>query len=387
MYDTVVASTQIDLHDESMFTQQSVTDGVVRMWRNPMKGTYEPRLTYWRDVSGGHGRLRVEFSIPKMLGIELTNPTQDEVLVALHRVNKFLERLAPYLLSITDWQAQRIDYAWNFEPTEGVAAYVALLQGLWLGRMSRHPHPEAEGVVWKSRQNNHRWVKFYNKSREAGSDGTPVLRFEVSNYRRSLDYMCQHWLGCGRSVGELLRPGRALYVMARIWSRLGLFAATYSASGGVLVKLKELFGNGAAGAFYALMCITTYGADTHKVYHLMSDNSYYMWKRKLSEHDLFVLSSATLPPLSLPVRETISELLSLPQDLSNLPHSLPVPSSKNLPKNWEMWAKLLQVSKTSPEIGRFSDELTLSWERIYAEIRQSRAMSEGVGLARTKASA
>lgn len=366
MYDTIVASIEVDDLDESVFPQRSQTDDVVRMWRNPVVGRYEPRVTYWRSVHGGDGRLRVEFSIPKMAGIDpLSNPSALDTEHALRAVDQFMRWTIPMLPRISEWQAQRVDYAWNFEPSGDVAAYISMLQGLWLGRMSRHPHPDSEGVVWKSKQPNHRWVKFYNKAREAGSNGTPVLRFEVSNYRRSLAYMCDKWFECGRTVGDLLRPGRALYVMARMWSQLGLFATSYHADGLVLLKVKALFGNAAPSAFYALMCISTYGADAHKLHHLMSDNSYYAWKRKLGEHDLLINSDVYLPPLTLPACDVLKALeTSVQQDLGHHAVVAPVPSSKNLPKNWENWAKILQIGTTAPEIGRFTQLLELSWEQI-----------------------
>jgi len=366
VYDTIVASIEVDDLDESVFPQRSQTDDVVRMWRNPVVGRYEPRVTYWRSVHGGDGRLRVEFSIPKMAGIDpLSNPSALDTEHALRAVDQFMRWTIPMLPRISEWQAQRVDYAWNFEPSGDVAAYISMLQGLWLGRMSRHPHPDSEGVVWKSKQPNHRWVKFYNKAREAGSNGTPVLRFEVSNYRRSLAYMCDKWFECGRTVGDLLRPGRALYVMARMWSQLGLFATSYHADGLVLLKVKALFGNAAPSAFYALMCISTYGADAHKLHHLMSDNSYYAWKRKLGEHDLLINSDVYLPPLTLPACDVLKALeTSVQQDLGHHAVVAPVPSSKNLPKNWENWAKILQIGTTAPEIGRFTQLLELSWEQI-----------------------
>lgn len=370
MYDTVVASIEVDLKDESMFTHRSVVDEVVRMWRNPSESVYEPRLTYWRARSGGHGKLRIEFSIPKMAGVDpLCNPTADDLYRARVRVDVLLiSWFEQDLPSINDWQAQRVDYAWNFEPSVDTAQYITLLQGMWLGRMSRHPHPDAEGVVWKSKQPNHRWVKFYNKAREAGSTGTPVLRFEVSNYRRSLDYMCSHWLGCSRSVGDLLQPGRALYVMARIWSRLGLFSSSYHADNGLILKLHQLFGGRAAKAFYALMCISTYGADAHKVHHLLSDNTYYKYKRELGVHDLLVNSDVYLPPLSLPAVEVIKMLKnSVSRDLGANAIRGATSSQKIPPKNWQSWAKILQVSEKSPEIGRFTELLQLSWEQIYGE--------------------
>lgn len=392
MYDTVVASIEVDVLDESVFSRRSTTDDVVRMWRNPRDGVYEPRLTYWHSVNGGQGRLRIEFSIPKMARIDaLSNPSPEQSRLVLHEVDTFLFRLlrGTEMDSIEYWQAQRVDYAWNFEPSGDVAAYISMLQGLWLGRMSRHPHPDSEGVVWKSKQPNHRWVKFYNKAREAGSNGTPVLRFEVSNYRRSLAYMCEHWLGCGRTVGDLLQPGRALYVMARIWSQLGLFATSYHADGLVLLKLKALFGNAAPSAFYALMCISTYGADAHKLHHLMSDNSYYAWKRKLSEHDLLVNSDVDLAPLTLPACDVLKALeKALQQDLSGSGVVVPVPSSKNSPKNWANWAKILQIGTTAPEIGRFTQLLELSWEQINGQkSANSRRVLEDVGHSRIKNSA
>lgn len=380
MYDTVAATIDFNLSpaSEMKFPQMSRVDNVLRMWRNPVD-LYEPRVTYTRGLDWLDGRLRIEFSIPKLLAISsVSNPTQAQTYLALLRSDQFLaEWLDEHLPPVSSWLCQRADYAWNFQPSGGVADYLCMLQSLSLGGMSRHTFPDDEGVVWKSKQPNHRWVKFYNKAKEAASDGTPTLRFEVSNYRRSLAYMCEKWFDCARTVGEVLHPGRALYCMARMWSKLGLFASSYHADETLPLRLKTLFGNAAPNAFYALMCISTYGAAAHKVHHLMSDNSYYTWQRRLREHDLLVNAHVYLPPLSLPAYEALKELeLMSAQDLgkSSSPHRERV--TKISPKNWQNWAKVLQVSKKSPEIGRLTALLNLSWEQINAENDESRRLSE-----------
>lgn len=380
MFDTVVASIEVKLSDTSMFPQRQTIDDVTRMWRNPRAGVYEPRLTYWLS-----GRLRIEFSIPKMADLDpLCNPSADDVKVSLVQVESFLydtfEVDYGKLPHIKDWQSQRIDYAWNFEPSADASQYILMLQGLWLGNMSRHPHPDSEGVVWKARQTNYRWVKFYNKTREAGSKGTPVLRFEVSNYRRALAYMCEKWLGCGRSVGDLLHSGRGLYVMARMWDKLGLFGASWGSDAGLVLRLHHLFGKGAAGAMYALMCIHSYGTEAYKTHHLLSDNSYYMWKRRLSEHGLLSSSDVSLAPLSVPAVYVLKELQEQAgQNLGVGSSAVNMWPQKISPKNWQGWAKILQVSEKSPEISGLSRELELAWEHLYAETNFLEGLRTAVG--------
>jgi hypothetical protein len=319
MYDTVVASIEWphslkeDLFQGGQLTSDLHGVDVLRMWINPT-GDYGPRVTYWRRVGDVGGRLRVEFSIPKMAGIgAYDNPSEQDATRALGDTSAYVRMLFgsefPHLRT---WQVSRVDYAWNWRVGEHLPLYMSLLQSLWLGGMSRHPYPDTQGIVWQSKA---RWVKFYDKQRQLGRIGSgDVLRFEVSNFKRSLPYLCERIFGCTRTVGEVLHPGRALYVMASQFEKLGLAdAKTYGGdSASLLLRLRKSFGNAAPGALYALQAIHAYGADAHRQYGLMSKGSYYTWSKRLREHGYMTEhSSDVLAALHLP-----THVVSIDDDLA-----------------------------------------------------------------------
>ena len=323
MFDTVIASIEWPhTLDQSLFDGgQSTTDlqqkAILRLWRNRPN---EPRITYWlgEDVK----RLRVEFSIPSMAKISpYLNPQHGDVMLAIYHVNTFLaETFSHDLPSILNWHCSRIDYAWNWDVGADMKAYMSLFQQLWMGTMARHPYPESQGVVFKSKQRGSRWVKFYDKGKQLGERDKTVIRFEISNFKRTLPYMCEHWFGCDRTVGNLLHPGRALYCMAMMWERLGLDNAdTYGGdASSLLLRLRKDYGNASLAAYGALHAIRSYGADVYKHYDLMSKNTYYTWKRRLSECGYTTeYSDTSLMALHLP-SDTLYQSVKEFQTVQNL---------------------------------------------------------------------
>jgi len=350
MYDTVVATLDWEhpIDEGVMQGGRVVRDlhglGMVRMWYN-QSGDW-PRVTYFRPERGLDGaRLRVEFSIPRLAKCGLYhNPTEADKEAALDVATVFLrERLSADLPDIRMWRAARVDYAYNWTVGADMLAYLTMLQKLTLGSLVRTAFADA-GVVWKGKRKGTRWVKFYDKSKELG-DGSAaaVLRFEVSNFRKSLPYMCQRWFCCEQTVGELVRPGRALYCMAVIWAKLGLDRATaYDVDDDLLlVRMHKTFGRAAAGAYHALQCIRLYGAAAHRVHGVMSSNTYYRWKRELTKHNYTALMDAQyegLLPLELPVLEVFNTLnVKLPLTAQNLDAG-DVLSPNDAQKN--LWEKL-----------------------------------------------
>jgi hypothetical protein len=215
-----------------------------------------------------------------------------------------------------------VDYAHNFDVGKDITAYMSLLQSLWIGGMARHPYPDSQGVIFKGKQRGSRWVKFYDKAKQLGDgSGRGVLRFEVSNYKQVLPYMCKEWFGCDRTVANVLQPGRALYCMASQWERLGLATtSTYGAdSTTLLLRLKADFGNSALTAYGALHAIHTYGADAHTQYHVMSSNTYYRWRKLLTQHGYITEhSDVSLMALHLPT-DTVyhyAKIFDSPQNLA-----------------------------------------------------------------------
>jgi hypothetical protein len=325
MYDTVVASIEWpEPLDESVFTGgQSTSDlqgsETLRLWRNE---PHQPRLTYWRRVGQMGGRLRVEFSIPKMANISpYDNPTESDKARAIDRVQNYLGQQLSYRFpQLSQWNVSRVDYAWNWDVGKHLSVYMSMLQQLSIGGMARHPYPDAQGVIFKSKQRGSRWIKFYDKGKEQGDLSCNVLRFEVSNYKRTIPYMCESWFGCDRTVGEVLRPGRALYCMAVMWQRLGLAnAATYGGdSPSLMIRMRKDFGNAALAAYGALSAIHTYGDGAFKEYGLMSSNTYYRWKRALTEHEYMTEHSSTsLMALHLPT-DTVYQYANIFTNAQNL---------------------------------------------------------------------
>lgn len=337
MIDTVAASVKLD-HDLDVTVFQGVAaredfasgEQSVRLFRNQAGSQYEPRLTYWPATR----LLRVEFSVRKVAA-SVPFDTVDTWLRGL-----FVQELPP----LTTWTCQRIDYAVDLDVGDLLPQYLALLGRCQVGSWSRQPH--ASGVVWKS---SSRWVKFYDKGRESEKQ-IGVLRFEVSNYRDAVRYMAHHWFGCERTVGEMVQPGRALYVLARYFEQLGLAAESYDSREYELQQLKSVFGSRSLpGAAHALACIRTHGTESYKSQSLMSKSSYYRWLRVLREHGFLATNELkSLPVLRLPCTEAFKSLsgaqnLKLRKDAYQLGG---VELSQKI--SWEKLAGLLQVSAKTP---------------------------------------
>jgi hypothetical protein len=309
MIDTISAITDLDHDlDDHLFDGGSVTEDFAtgrqsaRLWHNPSSSVYEPRVTYWPA-----GRqLKVEFSVPKL--IDVVNPALSDVDVALDLVNAWLSDHFGDLPDLRSWRCQRIDYAWTFDVDPG--DYLPVLDRLDVSRMTRHGF-RGDGVVWKA---GNRWIKFYDKR----VDNLPGLRFEVSNYRDALRYMCDKWFVCERVVRELVHPGRALYVLAWAWSALGLSqASSYQSSLTLFDDLRHAFGSSVSSAYYHLNLLRSFGrAAVHQG--LTSASSFSRWKRELCERgfvtivdDETIINERTLVPLRLPINRFLDDVKNL----------------------------------------------------------------------------
>lgn len=315
-----------------------------RLWLNANKqDTYAPRVTYWRPHGSRHGKelgniekdlsqremfideegeqrdgfpfglLKLEFSIPKMVENDpLKTITHKQALQALERVTDFVRshvyKDAPHLL---EWTTQRIDYTWMWNTSPNLRAYMAVLHNLRIGGMSRHPYEASEGIVWKA---GNRWVKFYNKNKEAGiiSVDIEMLRFEVSNYKDAVRYMASEWFGNDRTVANMMLPHRALWCLSYLWDKLGLGRADHYGAEELLDhRLRKEFGESVAAASWALRCVRLYGVSSYKEgIELMSSNNYHTWQRRLKEKGILltrddggdVVNLEALPALALPAK-------------------------------------------------------------------------------------
>ncbi len=331
MIDTVAASIKLEYEiDTSVFQAAARHDSAdgehsVRLFRNPKGDEYEPRLTYWPESR----LLRIEFSARKL---------------SLLAADAWLLALFGSLPSVLTWSCQRIDYVVDLLAGDLLPQYLALLGRCQVGSWSRQPH--ASGVVWKSQS---RWVKWYDKGRESKAQ-PGVLRFEVSNYRDAVRYMAHHWFACEQTVGEMARPGRALYVLARYFVQLGLAAQSYDSREYELMQLKAAFGSRSLpGAAHALACIREHGTAAYKAQSLMSKSNYYRWLRALRSHGFLATNElSALPVLRLPCAAVFVEL-SMAQ---NLKVQNPTPELGRVelsPKiSWQKLAELLQVSVKTP---------------------------------------
>lgn len=380
MYDTVSCYTRPpDRLSDSLFTAGTVSESfsktsvMARLYRNPLDGVYEPRVTYWRkhgtrdiDDELGHydaidesdydenwgAFLKVEFSIPKMCGgSPLQNITHDDAEEALSQVNSFLRtNIAPDLPDVRQWRVQRFDYCIMWDVSPHLNEYLGLFGSLQASGMTRHPFGASEGVVWKSRSTRGRWVKFYNKTKESGLSSADeykhpqILRFEVSNYKDATRYMAKSWFDSDRTVGEFMRPGRALFTLASQWDKLGLSSPDdYDAGLATLMRrLSISYGHHWTTAYGILHAMQMFGAEAHTDLSLVSKSTYYRWRRRLvddgfitvrntvDEHgDVVLDGDVDVAPLPLPPL-----LLPLKQYLEWLPENL------GLPKN--MWARMSQ---------------------------------------------
>lgn len=299
LVDTVAGLVRLEaLPDPALFDGAAVSadfgsgERNERLWRNGRGDGYEPRVTFWP----GSMALRVEFSVKKLGG---------DLDAAMLWVDEWLSVwLGVRVPPVVTWRCQRVDYCADVYVGADAGAYLAAAGGLPGGRFVRVAFA-GEGVVFKS---GSRWVKVYDKSRESGR-GAGVLRFEVSNFRDAVRYMAERWFVCDRSVGEMVRPGRALYVLAYYLGRLGFLGSGFGARERLVYALRERYGGRSlAGALHAHDCITAYGAEAWRSLGLISRSSFYRWLSALRADGLLAVveGSAGLPAIALPAESVFS---------------------------------------------------------------------------------
>lgn len=351
MIDTIAAMTKVEGLDVSLFpgraeTQNEETRKVSARWYRNDPGC--PRITYYPASAW----LRVEWSAQQM---------------GYGEVDAYLVRglSGSYANSVQHWQCQRVDYCTEFADVV-VQPYLAAIGTLRVGSLARVPFED--GVVWKARQ---RWIKFYHGKRH----GRPnALRFEISNYKQSVRYMAEQWFGCERTVEEMVRPGRALYVLAKYFERLGLHQG-FAQQEQEVSALRACFGQRSlAGAIHALNCIRVYGTESYKSLMLMSKSSYYRWYKQLSDEGFLASSDSDLSALSLSC-ESVFEL-----GAQNLKARLVPPVEWSLPKSaqknvWKNVAENLGVKPDAPRV-KYLEEAYRAWKPGYGLDAKPREVEE-----------
>lgn len=343
--DTIAAMRKVPDLPSTLFPGRAESEDMdtrrksVRWYRNDDD---KPRVTYYPQS----GWLRVEWSAHQ------------------HRYGDVDEYLARGLslsaadrLSVVGWRCQRVDYCVDLSVgVIGVAPYLAALAALRAGAMQRQAHPD--GVVWKAAS---RWVKFYDGKRHAQEN---VLRFEVSNYKQAVRYMAENWFGCERTVGEMVKPGRALYVLGRYWQMLGLHDG-FAQQESEVARLRSVFGQRSlAGAIHALHCIRSYGVESYKSLLLMSKSSYYRWSSALRDEGFLAASDSQLSALSLPCDSVFALGAQNLKDAPAPPIRTPLP--KTAKKNvWKMVAANLGVKPEAPRV-KYLEGQYRAWESGYS---------------------
>lgn len=299
------------------------------------------RLNY-RVIGDGRTQLSVEFSAARWSGISrLHNLTQDDVDHAISQINQWISSIVGREVDISRWTVTRIDYAYNWHVN--YEQYDAALRTLEMSNMSKTTY--RHGVEWKRAG---RWVKYYNKARELGY-GDDVLRFECSNYRRSVAYMAARWFGCERTVSELAQEGRALVVIARMMDQLHIPAGEIQSARGIDYRIKEVFGAGALAALGAWHVIRTHGAHSVEL-GLMSRAVYYRWRRAFASAGVdCVVQAAPLPALTLPVADVVARCAARILTPADTPNS--GIGSKNLGKILGVRVKLSERINEADNVG------------------------------------
>lgn len=287
MYDTIVAYTYARNINADAFDGEAVYEDYDtgrmsgRMWLNPAgDAEYLPRFTYFPFSQV----LRVEFSLEKIAqAYRVIHPkTVDE---ALNQVDMHIfDAFGLSLPSIREWHCTRMDYVWTWLVRPDVATYISAVRDVHLSWMSRADF-DTSGVAWK---NKSRWVKIYDKSKEASLDGE-WLRFEVSLFKKGVQKAADKWFDCEYTVDEMLHPARALFVLAKYLEMVGLHRDVVDMDLPEMARLRDAFGaRGAASAYWHLCMIRRLGRDA-KHSDLSSQQSVSVWTRRLRDAG-FILS-------------------------------------------------------------------------------------------------
>lgn len=298
-------------------------------------------LNYRHHPQDADGTLSIEVALSHYTqSPRHENPTMRDYNKAINLINEWLYQQVGVVPDVREWTVDRMDYCWNFA-VEDVSAYIRLLNQLHCGSLARTSLEH--GVTWK---NDNRWVKFYDKGKQLGDGALSVLRFEVTNHRSAVRYMCKKWFGCERVLSELLHPVRALYVLHRYLSQLGLHQSdVYEDNTTLHTRIAHLFPARTATALGMYILITQYGADTHR-HGLTTSSTYYRWLSRLRTHGLLTTPTHALPVLRL------NHSFFIQQHTQNLGISIPPAANPTKKFGWEKFGLKIEPDATLAEVLR-----------------------------------
>lgn len=310
MLDTIAATIGVRVDEQIFVGKTTSTRRVVggediefsRHYTIPSGDVTEPRITYFPQTRAGP-RLRVEVSLPKLIGVQMALLSQDDVDESLDKIDEYIAGKELTVPKIREWVCRRLDVVYSWEVGELLPAYIAAISNMNLGSYIRTPFGP-EGVVWKTRS-GHRWVKFYDKYREMGSNTTGILRFEVSNFRSSMRYMAKEKFEVPQTVWRMTRKDIAHAILSQFLGKVGVMGKQFGSHEALLSQLLRVYGT--RGTPFALTFLTHYPARGVTLYkepgRLMSSSTFYKWRKRLTGDGFLPMSEAHLDPLDLPVEE------------------------------------------------------------------------------------
>ncbi len=312
MIDTLAATIPIRL-DDNLFDGLSLTrkikretgevDDFVRHYNLAAMG--DPRLTYYPETMAGP-RLRFEVSLPKLLGLPPVILSQSQVDEALDLIDAYIYEQYIDAPPVREWTCKRLDavYAWSTE--EDTYSYILAISQMNIGSYRRTPFGP-EGVVWKSGA-GYRWVKFYDKSLEVQQnhkqkDRAPgVLRYEVSNYRNSVNYLAKRQLKIPQTVERMTRRDVSYFILSSFLERLGIHEKSFGEEQALYVDLLRFYGSRSAATVKVFLDhYPDMGIDMYRVEpRMMTSSTFYRWKKILIDDGFLPLAPRALSPLPLP---------------------------------------------------------------------------------------
>lgn len=246
----------------------------------------EPRLTYYPHDA----RLTLEVSWPKFCFGHNTRLV-DEPRLSIGMINNWL-RWFGVTTDVGLWRVNRIDYAADWCVGSALPFYIEGLQKLIL---SSHDRADYEsGVMWKSQS---RAIKFYNKTAEQGINDltAAVLRFEVSNYRDSVRYICSKQGATGSLVN--LSSIQVVESVLTQWLEKCI-PIGFGADESIRARVYEAFGHRAGAALEHMRLINQHGTQAYWL-GFTNRSSYYRWKGELHRAGLLGVESSSLPLLTI----------------------------------------------------------------------------------------
>lgn len=294
MIDTLAATVGVDGLDETLFDRVSISRAMDDDEGDEMRRFYNvrtataPALTYFPYSKAGP-RLRVEASLPKLLGKPIAILGQEDVDQALVEMDAYLRARGLPVPPVAEWVCRRWDICYGWLTGDLTPVYIAALSKMQCSTYRRVPFGPS-GVVWKSAK-GYRWVKFYDKRRELGFKVGGVLRFEVSNYRNGVKYIAKKRHEIPQTVGRMTRRD-VVYKELRYWlERVGVYDAPFGNQDNLMQQLVEAFGTRSAPvAHYFLTVFQQHGIAAYKEpLNLMTQSTYYRWRSKLINAGLLLV--------------------------------------------------------------------------------------------------